>query len=74
VTTHYYVRQSFPSLRWQVVPIDELQAELMRERGQRVFDELHRAAAVRDRLNEKRRLAGLGKYLTGLHRRQDSES
>ena len=49
------MRQHFPSLVWQVVTIDQRQAEDMRARGTgNVFDDARAAHAECDRLNRER--------------------
>jgi len=54
--TLYYVRQTWPALSWQVVPISEGQGEFMRERGERIYDTSAQAYAVAKRLNDKRKV------------------
>jgi hypothetical protein len=51
----YFVRQSFPALSWQVVPLDEAQGRAMRERGEKhVYDTSAQAYAVKRRLEASR--------------------
>lgn len=51
----YLVRQSFPSLSWQVVQVDEAQGRAMRKRGEpHVYDSSAQAFAVRTRLEVAR--------------------
>ena len=50
----YYVRQQFPSLRYQVVMVDLFQAMTMKARGEKVYDSSAQAYAVRDSLQKKR--------------------
>lgn len=48
----YFVRQGFPSLHWQVIQLEQWQAELMRERGAPIFEtsaQAHAVAAERNR-------------------------
>jgi len=55
VVRFFYVRQHFPSLAWQVVTIDQRQAEDMRARGTGyVFEDAKQAHAACDRLNRAR--------------------
>lgn len=49
----YYLRQSFPDLRWQVVSLDSWQAERLRERGEHVYVSARQAWAVARALNKR---------------------
>ena len=50
----YFIRQDFPSLRWQVTTVDEFQARSMRERGEKLYKSSAQAYLVRDKLEKKR--------------------
>jgi len=55
----YALNQHFPSLEWQVVPVEEAQGRRMRERGQKhIYDTSRQAHAVKRRLNKKRKEDG----------------
>lgn len=49
----YFVRQEVTTLRWQVVTIDEDQAESMEERGETTYDSPKQAHAIADERNDK---------------------
>ena len=57
----YYVRQHFPTLRWQVVAVDALQAMTMKARGEKIYKTPAQAYAICNRLQKKREALDGGK-------------
>jgi hypothetical protein len=52
--TRFFLRQVWPSLRWQVVPVSEDQARTMQERSETVYASSAQAYAVARKLNRPR--------------------
>lgn len=51
----YFVGQTWPSLRWRVVMVDDIQGNAIRERGTgHVYGSPEQAHAVADKLNDGR--------------------
>jgi hypothetical protein len=52
----FLVRQIWPTLRWQVVPVEATQGRAMRDRKEpHVYDDSTQAYAVKGRLNRQKR-------------------
>ena len=50
----YYVRQTFPDLRYQVVSVEAAQARSMKERGEVLYTNPRQAHAVARDMNTRR--------------------
>jgi hypothetical protein len=49
----YFLRQQWPSTRWQVLQISEAQAQALLERGERTYSTSAQAYAIARKLNSQ---------------------